>query len=119
MTAQDIECANLSTPLLKKQVFNADSIEKIVGWAVSHHLMTETSNPTTNNTTDIQPPATPITPPPTATMSDSPSTETTTTATTTIPTERLVITLKSIEYAVEMLTSHDPDNKAVVRVIQR
>jgi SpoVK/Ycf46/Vps4 family AAA+-type ATPase len=35
----NLECEEIDTPLLVKQVFAVDNIEKIVGWAVSHCLM--------------------------------------------------------------------------------
>jgi hypothetical protein len=142
---KDIECANLNSPMLKKLVFTPDNVEKIIGWAVSHHLMVEA--PSTSSisaspspvlmTTDTLPPAltpapatptpaTPpspsqalitITPPPNTTTSTTAAAITTTTTTTTKPEkiDKLEIGLKSIEYAIEMLTSHDPDTKAVVR----
>lgn len=148
----DIECINLASSLLKKQVFSPESVEKIVGWAVSHHLMADAETtptqihkndtPTTEtNVTTSTSTSSPIPSPATSElelvkmelvkdnteMQDEATTTTTvttavttpattTTTTTTIPkVEKLEIGLKSIDYAIEMLTSHDPDTKAVVQ----
>jgi SpoVK/Ycf46/Vps4 family AAA+-type ATPase len=35
----NIECDGLGPQLLKKQVFSTEHVEKVVGWAISHHLM--------------------------------------------------------------------------------
>jgi hypothetical protein len=39
MEKNSVQCEGFSTPLLSKTVFPAESIEKIAGFAISHHVM--------------------------------------------------------------------------------
>lgn len=112
----------MNSSLLKKQIFTPDNVEKIIGWAVSHHLMTE--GPTamalsSDSLSSSTPP--PSTPPSVSVSTDSvtttpsiPANSSSSSTTNVTKTEKLEIGLKSIDYAIEMLTSNDPESKAVV-----
>eukprot|EP01125_Pyxidicula_operculata_P011994 TRINITY_DN3934_c0_g1_i1.p1 TRINITY_DN3934_c0_g1~~TRINITY_DN3934_c0_g1_i1.p1 ORF type:complete len:1193 (-),score=351.43 TRINITY_DN3934_c0_g1_i1:488-3868(-) len=39
LTANSVSCPNLDPSLLGKKVYSRTQIEKVVGWAVSHHIM--------------------------------------------------------------------------------